>query len=334
METIVVDGCTYDPYFIMDVTPSDAEAHVTKQFRRKAKKLHPDKFKNDSVSIEHRNSMFRVLLESYDHIINKLQRSNAIDAAPVEVRTFDVKPSELRTREHVDNFNQKFEEVAGLDKCTPNDFGYGDQHRLKTVEEYEAAPRKPCNVFRGRKFSKDEFNDMFEYNSTVQGKERGSSSALIHKTTDGFYGYNSGDLNNCSAVSSYNGVLLVGDDFGRSGVGYYSTSYSDYKHTFDVAVNPEKPLEVPSSFSKERRTKEACMNAPSVSMDTAQRRRAMIPQVGSSSRAAFKQQEQQLLKQQQEALKEKVVRDRAFVMEYKHMYPSHLLEGRSPDRKI
>ena len=36
----------YDAYFILGVTPEDSLEHITKEYRRKAKLLHPDKLSN------------------------------------------------------------------------------------------------------------------------------------------------------------------------------------------------------------------------------------------------------------------------------------------------
>ena len=44
MDVIDIDGKSYDPYFILGVTKDDSSEHITKSFRKRVKKYHPDKF--------------------------------------------------------------------------------------------------------------------------------------------------------------------------------------------------------------------------------------------------------------------------------------------------
>ena len=89
---------------------------------------------------------------------------------------------------------------------------------------------------------------MFEYQKQVEESEQNNEIGLIHKTTDGFYGYNTADIKDCALVSSFNGLLITGDDLGESGVGYWSNNYGDYRQSYKSAKNPENKIKVPKEF--------------------------------------------------------------------------------------
>jgi hypothetical protein len=90
---------------------------------------------------------------------------------------------------------------------------------------------------------------MFEYNRRNEDQDKITSKALIHKTTDGFSGYNSGDFGTSALVSSFNGLLITGDDLGERGVGYWGANYSDYKYSYKRGTkNPDRRIQVPKNF--------------------------------------------------------------------------------------
>ena len=77
---LMIDQVTYDAYFILGVTPEDSMDHITKEYRKKAKTLHPDKLsasdKLDPKKVLKRSKQFKILVDCYMFIQNKKQRYN------------------------------------------------------------------------------------------------------------------------------------------------------------------------------------------------------------------------------------------------------------------
>jgi hypothetical protein len=71
-----------------------------------------------------------------------------------------------------------------------------------------------------------------------------SSRGLVTETRDGFMAANSGmDTQEYASISSWNGLMVVGDNFGESGIGYDTTKFGDYKHSFNGGRNPSSKLD-------------------------------------------------------------------------------------------
>ena len=91
-------------------------------------------------------------------------------------------------------FNSDFEQVSNLD---PNNFGYENSEdvkkykRISKIEEYDNTEINYINQFENKKFSNEKFNRLFEYNQNKEKQKQKHERSLIHKTTDGFNGYNS-----------------------------------------------------------------------------------------------------------------------------------------------
>jgi len=67
---------------------------------------------------------------------------------------------------------------------------------------------------------------------------------LIHYTSDGFYGYNSSNLENYAIVRSFNG-LLISDDLIESSECNYGNYYADYNHIYKTHIkNPDKLIKL------------------------------------------------------------------------------------------
>lgn len=246
MDVIDIDGKLYDPYFILGVTKDDSSEHITKLFRKKVKKYHPDKYtdKNDKKKYE---CYFKILVSSFEYIKQKRKDKKSIHLIDKSKYKHEVKPKSC----DIDSFNKDFDNSKS--KKDPNDYGYGENYtRLEKVEEYENLKVDLVNLFGKKKFSNKQFNKIFEWNKykNLEKDQLETSKQLIHKTTDGFSSYNSGVIdNNCSLVSSYNGLMIAGDDLGERGIGYWGNNYSDYSIVHKGVRNPVKKPKIPRKFS-------------------------------------------------------------------------------------
>jgi glutamate synthase domain-containing protein 2 len=120
-----------------------------------------------------------------------------------------------------------------------------DQSERKNSERID---ENILNQFKEKKFENDKFNLIFDYNLLKNKKQEKASEnrQLIHYTTDGFYGYNSSDLQNYAIVKSFNG-LLISDDLIEE---YdddvkYGKDYSDFRDIYKNHVkNPKKMINI------------------------------------------------------------------------------------------
>lgn len=244
MDVIDIDGKLYDPYFILGVTKDDSSDHITKSFRKKVKKYHPDKYtdKNDKKKYE---SYFKILVASFEYIKEKRTNKKSIHLIDKSKYKHKVEPKKC----DIDSFNKDFDNI----KRDPNDYGYGHNYtRLENTEEYDKLKVDLVNLFSKKKFSNKQFNKIFEWNKykNLENDPSETSKQLIHKTTDGFSCYNSSIIdNNCSLVSSYNGLMIAGDDLGERGVGYWGNNYSDYNIVHKGVKNPVKKPKIPRKFT-------------------------------------------------------------------------------------
>lgn len=244
METICVDGEYYDPYFILGVTQDDSLEQIKSAFKKRAKKYHPDKAfsKSDLAKYELR---FKIVVASYEYIKNKRNEQVIREKhhqAGIKT-TFD--------KETLEQFNEEFLKEA----TSPMSFGYGDQKRIENEKDYQEFQNnlRIINQFAGKEFTTDEFNRLFEYlkaKKTNESEDKQTRS-LVHKTTDGFYGFNTGEVGDFAQVSSYNGLMVTGDNFGQSGVGYWSNNYGDYRLSYSEVKNPEDVVQVPEKFKRQ-----------------------------------------------------------------------------------
>jgi hypothetical protein len=307
MEKICVDGDYFDPYYILQVTPDDSDEQLAKSFRAKARKYHPDKAPLEKK--EEYATKFKIVLECYEHITSR--RANSI-----KVVHDDTAEKVIFNQNDVDAFNKRFDEAATI---TPNSFGYGEHKRLEIIEEYDEFVVPCVNQFENKKFSADDFNAMFEYNKTKF--EEAESNAVIHKTTDGFYGYNTADTGSCAAVSSYNGLLAVGDDYGQSGVGYSATGFSDYKQSFSASKNPDKLIQVPDEFLKK---KETDFDLTKKFEEYAKQRKSMVTR--SEKSLTIQESHKQFLDKSRQSLIDKEESDKKFVMKYAGQFKEKLVK--------
>lgn len=327
MDYLLIDNEKIDPYFILDCVPEDSVSNITKSFRRKAKIWHPDKLKSgDKDQIKLYEQRFKILTISYEYIMNK--KKGGINSGSYKQDVTIPKNTSLPVK-NIDNtdelrqFNQEFVKNNAL---KPNDFGYNAK-RMENLKEYDEFNYKPSQLFSADAFNPVEFNKTFEYNQEKQGMSSTNEVGVYHKTNDGFDAYNGSDLNGIANVSSYNGIMIVGDSFGETGVGYYDSNFSDYKQSFMSPKNPDVNLNVPSNFKSS-----PAVDKPINKKQFQQQINLQLNHrsVGSGSGGASKQnfalQEQKFLEQQQINLKQKIEDDKNFISQFKNLYQPQVIE--------
>jgi curved DNA-binding protein CbpA len=327
METIIVDNTEVDPYFILDVTPADSEAFVMKSFKKKAKIWHPDKLslqdRQNIDLVKRQEKRFKILLESYEYITNSKQKNRPLEKIN---RNENIPIKEFDNSNELQNFNTEFEKSH---VSTPNSFGYTNK-RMADIKDYDNFDYNPVKLdFGNKNFNANDFNRAFEYSQNEQGNSFSQSQVgLYHTTNDGFNAYNGSDLGGAASVSSYNGIMIVGDTFGQSGSGYYDSNYSDYKLSFNSTKNPDKQLNIPTDFKQQNNSNIPLTNAESQEQLNLQMKyRTITPDTAGKSKNEFKLQEQILMKKQQDLIKNKIEQDKKLVLDYQKMFPQHLIES-------
>lgn len=340
MDRIIVDGETYNPYFMLDVVPEDTESFITKSFRKKAKLWHPDKIRtNDPEMIRESQLHFKVLVDSYEYIINKKQSINhSKKREHIDItNNTNLNPKSIDNAHELNLFNEEF---SKLNVNSPNSFGYEIKERLTDIKEYENFNYRPHQIFNSKQFNRNDFNKVFEYQQQLHNEysESNKELGLYHKTTDGFNGYNSGDLGDAANVSSYNGIMIVGDTYGQSGMGYYDSQYSDYKNSFDVAKNPETDIVVPENFKShtDKKIKPLSKSETSKQLELQMQHRNNIytSNNASHSKHDFKLQEQILIDKQAQELQQKLEQDKRMMLQFQNLYGDQSLIQAALDNRL
>lgn len=231
---IKINGVEYDPYYVLDSTQEDSDEHINKMFRKKVRVVHPDKIKNASdEKIKKYELYMQILMESYEWIKRRREaikkRRNGISNEKIEYKHLNE-----------EELNKLFNKAEIKD----------DTKRFKSVEDYESFSENIINIFKNKKFTNDEFNDIFEYYKDKKQSKENSSIGTI-KSNDGFYCNDSGI--NCAAVSSYNGLLISSDmALGEGNILEKSVSNNYYKTVYDL---PNNPNEIPTKIKREKKTK-------------------------------------------------------------------------------
>lgn len=332
MNSITIDGINYDPFFILDVSHEDSDKNISKAFKKKANRWHPDRIpinERNEINIKKYKQHFRILTECYEYLMCKNDKSyipgppNKQVSVPINE---NIAIKNFNNDNDLNSFNKEFSKSKG---DTPNDFGY-EAKRMQNIDEYDQFQYKPHQLFNDKNFNPNDFNKAFEYHQEKHGKSLATTDmSIYHQTTDGFNAYNSGDLNGSASVSSYNGLMLVGDTFGQSGLGYSdNNNYSDYKNTFEnKAINPNSNLSIPSDFKgQDRFTKP--LTATEIKQKMAMRDKAGsdFHHSGGPNKYLKKLQEEEFLKKQQENMLAKIKEDKNLILQYQHMYPSQFIE--------
>lgn len=337
MDVITVDGKQYDPYFILDVTKDDSDKHISKSFRSKVKKYHPDKYVDKEKKIKY-EQYFKILSESYRYIKDKRseggdlktkyknhqKQKSCTETTSIEIKNKVKKTRNKKTRKDFDELNSSCNK--NLEELDPNKFGYGEDYkRIEKVEDYENENITICKQFGKKKFSLKEFNRMFEYNRRNEDNDKITSKALIHKTTDGFAGYNSSDFGNSALVSSFNGLLITGDDLGERGVGYWGANYSDYKYSYKRGTkNPDRRIKVPEHFIPETSNKKYDENVDKKYSEYKCNYHKGTTAFKNTSN--FKNEQDILYKNTYNNLLEKERSDKNMVMKYINQYDNHTIK--------
>lgn len=322
METILINGQNIDPYFMLDCVPEDNEVKITKTFRKKAKMWHPDKSpledRNNLEKIALRQQRFKILVECYEYILNKKNNFSNQKRQEINIpKSNNIPTKQLDNTHELNNFNKEFEQTRVQN---PNDFGYSNE-RTKDLKDYDNFEYKPTKLFDSKQFTPTDFNKAFEYNQETQGLSSSTDVGVYLQTTDGFNAYNAGESGGFANVSSFNGVMIVGDSFGQTGAGYFDPNYSDYKQVFSSPKNPNAKVQIPSDFEMTPKKIIPLTDKESQGqMDLQIQMRQMNLNTGSSSKQNFQIQEQMLLEKQQNNIKQKIDQDRDFVLQYRHMY--------------
>jgi hypothetical protein len=129
----------------------------------------------------------------------------------------------------------------------------------------------------------------------------------MHKTTDGFFGYNTGTLDGTPLVHSYNGILIIGDDLGETGVGYYGKDYADFRRAFECLYSFPSITRQIDSLSYEDHLSAATNDLP-----------ATLSFIESNE--LFEQKKRFDLYYQ-------IEQDKTFVKKHIHIYPSKTIEA-------
>lgn len=252
MEYITVGGKKYDPYFILDVTKDDTNEHISKAFRTKVKKYHPDKY-TDPKKKEKYECYFKILSESFQYIKNRREQTDNLQLKKKYYQ--NSKASNLNNKEYnkeidIQEFNKNFEEKSK--KKTKNKNNNLEDSKTKDTKKNDTKKESReidslFNQFSNTKFCNKKFNKMFEY-VRDQNEDR-EELKIIHRTTDGFNGYNSTVVDNCALVSSYNGLLITNSEFDDSDTGYWGDKYGDYNLLYKMnAKNPNRKIKVPKDY--------------------------------------------------------------------------------------
>ena len=304
-------------------------------YKKKAKLLHPDKSKLKNKELREKN--FRILQECYIYIKKKLGGKGE-EFSFDTFRKSEIVPEKTRVMkdEELSKFNQDFMNSRATH---PGDFGYNHK-RMEKIEEYGDFDYKPTNIFGKKKFDPNEFNKMFEHNKQQGG---GKDMQLVNKTTDGFYAYNSGGCDlQAATVSTYNGLMLVGDNLGESGVGYHGSNFGDCNMSFNGQQNPTETLQEFNERIKNESSENSKLSTEKIKKDEWKKlmnerlkeNEKMTRDVGSgaSSKAGFRKANEEFENKKRKELKDEIAQHKKMIMDYQNVYPSNLIEDAKNNR--
>lgn len=143
------------------------------------------------------------------------------------------------------SFNRAFEDNRPED---PNEFGYGDYQRTKSTAYSTDDVPKPPQLFKmdkSGKFNLNNFNQLFEEQIEDKYAKDAEEYQMVKLSLPGLDTQSS--LASTS-IASYNGLMIVGDDYETHGFqsdttftkGGQTFGYSDYQRSFSGHQNPVK----------------------------------------------------------------------------------------------
>jgi curved DNA-binding protein CbpA len=334
MEVICVDDEYFDPYYILGVTNDDTDEHITRAFRLKAKKYHPDKAPSHKLKDYIRK--FKIVKESYDYICSK--RANNIHIINKDNYGNDnPKNHKIKTKfeesnvnlndNHKDPIIRHIEAEEILRYNLPTDFGYGEHSRLSKIEDYENFNIPTIKkIFTKKKFNNKDFNRVFDYinDQNEEDDNKNNNISIVDKTTDGFIGYNTSDLGNCSNVSSYKGLLMIGDNYGESGIGYWGNNYADYKMSYRNKLKNNQDIdlkEIPKDYIANK-----LKNLKIKKVKNSKYEHVKIKD------SNYSDAKKELYNKALSELLEKEERDKEIIMKYSHRFPKEMLQNALEDR--
>lgn len=240
MDYVCIDNKYYDPYFILEVDQDDDLDHIIKCYKYKAKKYHPDKASNSKEKIKY-EKRFKILTKCIEFIKDK-RESSFINPDKIKKQYASSKKEiskDFTNNKDLTNFNDSFVEKS----YSKSKFFLNSKKHSKNSNDLDNSI-DTINQFKSTKFANDKFNLIFEYNQ-LKNTNKNENTQLIHYTTDGFYGYNSCDIDNYAIVRSFNGLLISDDLIESNENTNYGNNYSDFNDIYKNQVkNPNKLIKL------------------------------------------------------------------------------------------
>lgn len=246
---VCIDNKYYDPYFILEVDEDDDLEYIIKCYKYKAKKYHPDKALTQKDKIKNEKK-FKILNKCIEFIKEKRECSFI---NPKERRKEYNKYDKTKTKTKTKNFTNK-DELNDF-----NDSFVTKNYKQKNLEINRESTNREISINLVKQFEKesefkrDKFNLIFDYN-LLKNKEKNEddSKQLIHYTTDGFYGYNTSELDNYAIVRTFNGLLISDDLLDKNENTNYGNNYADYNDIYKNQIkNPNKIVKLTEKDIKE-----------------------------------------------------------------------------------
>ena len=291
-----VDLREYDLYGILGIKSDASIREIKHAYRKKIKKIHPDKVGNNSYnnSVALLNRIYNILSDSDNRKVYD-NHNSSFDELKNNSRNY----KQERKQEDINesNFNEKFDQNKTLD---PTDIGYGEYGKdlkPRTSSTCYIQPKKPKKIIKD--FNIDKFNRIFEYynkNSEEPQEVKESETSLV----------------GVSSISSYNGLMIVGytqDDFSGD-------FYSDYKTGFKKShKNPKKiSNKIDYKTKKEKKLTQTDFN------------NKLIKVSNSRIKIEPKQTGEDYDKQKKKKEKKEIKKNKKIIQKYAQCYPQELIE--------
>ena len=105
MDVITINDKKYDPYFILGVTKDDSLEFIHKEYRKKVKKYHPDKYTDEKQKQKY-ECYFKILVESFEYIKDKRVNTHDLQIN----RKNDKKDTKVKNinKDELKEFNKNF----------------------------------------------------------------------------------------------------------------------------------------------------------------------------------------------------------------------------------
>lgn len=226
--SLEIDGIEYDPYYVLGVAQTDDLDHISKAYRKKAKKYHPDKCTKDNK--DRYKIIFKMLTDSYTYIKEKREQQSH--------SSFKRKFKEERDREtivktDINNVVPLFEKMS---------LSVDNTKRMTSLDEYESTIPKIKKLLDKKEFDLETFNEIFEYNNEKHLVETG---VHVSQSSDGFAALDI-QQGNCAGVYSYKGLLLAADNsIDVSEQQHYKNYFSNVQNPETLTKTKKKPLNLP-----------------------------------------------------------------------------------------